>query len=214
MNRRTFVRDSVVALAASAFPKSILAQDDATPEATPQATPEAAFERSKDAPPQLSTVETTNDWIAFSREFEDSDGIDALNCTLYAFPNAIEAQSYIELLNDYYLEPDDNYYLPKERKEVPSYGDRGFTISGKLGPDWNQLTVCFSIGSVAYTFRFFSLALARAQEFADEVIPKVLERHFERDTYTDDELYELLPTEGDTGLTISNEEFLSEANER
>jgi hypothetical protein len=137
-----------------------------------------------------------------------------MGITLYAFPTTDESQYYMEYLKNYYLEPDDNYYLVEEHEDVPTYGDVGFTISARIGPDSTQLNVCFAMGSLAYAFFFLARSVPRSQRTADEVIPKVLERHFERETYSDDELYQLLPSESDTGLSISSEEFMSEANER
>jgi hypothetical protein len=192
--RRTFLQGALASLAVVALPKVITAQ-------TPATTP---FARSDDAPPQ---PEATQAYMRFDRTFMDDLGNYVFGVTLISFESADDAVTWTKLAKETISTPKDNYYLIEELDDVPTYGDYDFTIKGRIDSETQVVQVYYAIGILSYSYLVVVNTVDQGLDYYEELIPKVMERYEEVSLYTDDELYEMLPTERETGFEIMSEDF-------
>jgi hypothetical protein len=195
VNRRALITTTASAATFIALPKLIVGdvgRENATPSpATPEVTPTES-----------------QDSMMFERYFGNEDGGLYMGVKVIAYSDVGEAMYYFQDWKEYYEEGWDDFYLSEEVK-YPHYGEEGYLYKGKVNADTYNGVFVFREGLLMYVVTFGAEldTFRSTASYVFNVIKKVIDRTEFKETYTDQELYDLLPTEEETGYVIVDEEF-------
>jgi hypothetical protein len=162
----------------------------------------------EDATPGLATPHVEQEFMRFDRRYSNEDGDHVLGVTVIAFETAERAVRWTDLMKETYLEGSEDFYLVEEF-EIPDFGETSFAVSGNIDAETLNGFIYFTEGLLSYSVGYGTGLNNFEQKTQDviDIIDKVIARADFQDHYTDEELYELLPTEDEAGYEIAEEKF-------
>lgn len=158
--------------------------------------------------PVQATPASVVTWTRIARDYTDRrTGRMKLYVVLTHMSDAEQLDEYFMSTKEEALEPDSEIYLTRAIEDAPRFGDESFVATGKLNVDEYVAMFGMKMGNLVYFFAFRGITARAALRAGRRFLPDFVNRIEIQERYTDEELFNLMPTEEETGFVVAWEGY-------